>query len=85
MDDGDESPTCKPPPIPLIQETHDGKSDKYSIKLKLHEYPTLSTSDLNEFKMSLFDNDKPEEILLFVCNFNMTLTVSGTLKAGAKI
>ena len=34
--------------------------------------------------MSLFDNVKPEEFLLFVCNFNMTLTVSGTLEAGAK-
>ena len=44
----------------------------------------LSTLDLYEFKMSLFENGKPEEFLLFVCNFNMTLAASGTLEAGAK-
>ena len=34
--------------------------------------------------MFLFDNGELEEFLLFVCNFNMTLTASGTLEAGAK-
>ena len=34
--------------------------------------------------MSLFDNGKPEEFLLFVRNFNMTLAASGMLEAGAK-
>ena len=35
--------------------------------------------------MSLFDNGDPEEFLLFVRNFNMTLAASGALEAGAKI
>ena len=44
----------------------------------------MPTLDLYGFKMSLFDNDEPEEFLLFVRNFNMTLAASGTLEAGAK-
>ena len=31
--------------------------------------------------MSMFENGDPEEFLLFVLNFNMTLTASGTLEA----
>ena len=50
-----------PPLIPLIQETHDGKSDKDVVKLKLCRDPTSYTSDLYEFKMSLFDNGEPED------------------------
>ena len=34
--------------------------------------------------MSLFDNGKPEDFLLFVCNFNMNLAASGMLEADAK-
>ena len=37
------------------------------------------------FKMALFGNSEPEEFLLFVGNFNMTLEGSGTLVAGKKI
>ena len=65
--------------IPLIKEKHNGNSDKYSIKLKLSRDPTLPTLYLYEFKMPLFENGKPEEFLLFVRNFNMTLPASGTL------
>ena len=67
-----------------MHKAHDGKSDKYFVKLKLRIYPTSPTSDLYEFKISLFDNGKPEEFLFFVRNFNMTLLASGTLEAGAK-
>ena len=35
--------------------------------------------------MALFDNVNPEEILLFVWDFKMTLEASGTLAASAKI
>ena len=41
--------------------------------------------DLYDFKISLFGNGNPEEFLFFVCNFNMTLTESGTLEEGAKV
>ena len=55
-----------PPLIPLNKEKHDGKSDKDSVKLELHINSTPSTSDLYEFKISLFDNGKPED---FCCLF----------------
>ena len=69
----------EPPPKPLIKVKYDGKSDKYFVKLKLCRDPTSSTSDLYEFKMYLFENGNPEEFLLFVCNFNMTLVMTGTM------
>ena len=75
----------KPQPIPVIKGKYDGKSDKYFVKLKLHRYPTSSTSDLYEFNISLFENGNPEEFLLLVHNFNMTLAVSGALDTGAKV
>ena len=77
-------PHVDPPPINLIKEKHYGKSDKDFVKLKLRRDPTLHMSDLYEFKISLFENGEPEEFLLFVCNFNMTLAVSEMLKLGAK-
>ena len=78
-------PHVEPPHIPLIHETYDGKSDKDFVKLKLCSYSLLLMSDLYEFKIYLFDNGKPEEFLLFVRNFNMTLAAPGTLEAGAEI
>ena len=81
---GMTQPHVDPPQIPLIKEKYDGKSDRYFVKLKLRRDPTLPTSDLYELKISLFDNGEPEEFLLFVRNFNMTLAASGTLEAGAK-
>ena len=56
----------EPPPITLVKEKHDGRSDKDFMKLKLRRDPTSSTLDLYEFKMPLFDNGDPEEFL-FVC------------------
>ena len=35
--------------------------------------------------MSLFDHGDPEEFLLFIKNFNMTLAATGTLDMDAKI
>ena len=35
--------------------------------------------------MSLLDNGDPEEFLLFVSNFNMTLKVSGMLETSTKV
>ena len=81
---GITQPQVEHPLIPLIKDNHGGKSDKYFVKLKLHRYPTSSMLDLYQFKMSLFDNGKPEGFLLFVRNFNMTLAASGALEAGAK-
>ena len=73
------------PLIPLINIKNDEKLDKYCVKMKLRRYPTSEKAHLYELKMSLFDSVKPEEFLLFVKNFNMTLEVLGTLVAGAKI
>ena len=47
------------PPITLIKETYNGKPDKYFVNLKFCGYPTSSTPDIYEFKMSLFDHDDP--------------------------
>ena len=75
----------EPPPITLIKVAYYGKSEKYFVKMKLCGYPTSSTSDLYEFRMSLFDNGDPEEFLLFVRNFNMTLVASEKLEMGVKV
>ena len=48
------------PPILLIKENHDGKSEKYFVKLKLRRYTTSPTLDLYGFKISLFDNGEPD-------------------------
>ena len=38
-----------------------------------------------EFKMALFGNSKPEELLLFTRNFNMMLDTSESLTANTKL
>ena len=75
----------EPTPIILIKETCNGKSDKYVLKLKLRWYPRSSTSDLYECNMSLFDHVEQEEFLLFIWNFNMTLSEKVTLEMDANI
>ena len=59
----------EPSPIPLIKELSTGKSDGDYVKLKLRRDPTSSTSELYDFRMSLFDHGDTEEFLLFVPNF----------------
>ena len=75
----------EPPPIPLTKKTYNGKSDKDVVKMKLRRDPKYSTSDLYEFKMTLFDHGGPEEFLLFIHNFNMTLAETGTLETNTNI
>ena len=69
----------------MIKKKNDDKPDKYFAKFKLRKDPTSEKFDLYEFKMALFDNGEPEEFLLFIRNFKMTLEASGTLKSDAKI
>ena len=68
------------PPVPFIKETSTSKSDVDYVKLNMRRDPTSSTSDIYEFRMSLFDQDDPEEFLLFVRNLQMTLAASETLE-----
>ena len=75
----------EPPPIPLIKSNNSDKLDKYFVKIKVPWDPMSENSDLYEFKMELFDNGDPEDLLFFVNNFNKTLEASGTLGYGAKI
>ena len=75
----------EPPPIPLIKEPCHGKSDKDFVNLNFCRDPTSILLYLFEFRMSLFDHDKPEKFLLFVKNFNTTLPEIGTLNMDAKI
>ena len=74
----------EPPLTPLFKIKYDGKSEKDFVKLKLCRDLTSSTLGLYKLKMSLFDNSEPEEIFLFMRNFNTTLAASGMLEAGAK-
>ena len=75
----------EPTTIPLVQETSIGKSDGDYFGLKLCRDPKSSTSDLYEFITSLFDHCKPGGLLLFVQNFQMTLTAMITIDREAKV
>ena len=55
-----------PPSVPLIKIKHDDKPDKYFVKIKFHRDPMSDHLYLYEFKMSLFQNGKPERFLLLV-------------------
>ena len=85
MEFGDSTSACGPPPIPLIKSRNDDKSGKYFVKIKLRRGPTSEKLDLYEFKMALFDNGEPDDILLFIFNFNLTLEASVMLKNVTKI
>ena len=69
------------PLISLIKSKNDQKSDKYCVKIKFCRYPMSQESELYEFKMSLFDNGDPEELLLFISNVHMILKASVTIAA----
>ena len=72
-------------PIPLIKIENDTKLEKGCVKNKFKRDPTSENSDKYEFKMALFDNGKPEILLLFVRNFKMTLGASGNITDNAKL
>ena len=59
----------EPPPIPLIESKIGEKLYKDCVEIKLHRDIMSETSDIYELNMSLFDDGKPEELLLFVRNF----------------
>ena len=73
------------PLIPLTKQMYTGKSYEEYFKQKLIRDTTSIRSDLYEFKMSLFDHGEPEEFLLFVHNFNITLSSTGTLETDTKV
>ena len=75
----------EPPPIPQIKETCNGKSEKDFVQLKFCRDPMSSILYLYECNMSLFDHGNPEKFLLFIRNFNMTLTTTRTLEMYATI
>ena len=73
-----------PPLTPLIKSLHGDKLDKDCDKLTLRRDPTSDKSDIYEFKMDLFKNGNPEELLFFVCNSNMTHAAEVTLETATK-
>ena len=75
----------EPPSIPLVKSTSTSKSDGNHVKLNLRRDTTSSTSDLYEFRMSLFDHGEPYEFLFFVRYFKMTLAAIIMLETGAKV
>ena len=74
-----------PPQITLIKNQHDDFSDKDFVKIKFCRYFTSEKLDLYGFKMALLDSGNQEEFLLFICKFNTTIEVSGTLETAAKV
>ena len=74
-----------PPTISLIKRMNGEKPNTDYVKIKIRRDPTPGKLDLYEFKMVFFDNIEPQEFLMFIRNFNMTLKASGTLKSSAKI
>ena len=82
---GTDPAQVEPPPIPLIKEMCNGKSDEDFVKLKLCRYPMSSTLDLYAFNMSLFYHGNMEEFLLFIWNFNINIAATRTLEMDAKI
>ena len=56
---GMDQPHVEPLTTPPMKENHDGKSEKYFLKLKLPRNPKSSMLDLYEFKMSLSNNGDP--------------------------
>ena len=75
----------EPPPILCIKDISTSKSDRDYVILKLRRDPNYSASDPYELMMFLFDHSEPEEFLLFVQNFHMTLVASGMLEPEAKV
>ena len=54
------------------------------MKVLLNSNHTSETLDMYEFKV-VFNNVKPEEVILFIQNFNITLEASGILVADVRI
>ena len=54
----------EPSLIPQNKGNNDTKQDKYDVKTKLRRDPTSEKSDLYEFKIVLFENKYPEDLLL---------------------
>ena len=61
------------------------RNRKKCVKIKLRRDPKSENLGLYELKMALFNIGNPEEFLLLVHNFNMSLEVSVTLQAGTKV
>ena len=51
----------------------------------MRRYLASEKLDPYEFKILVFDNGEPEELLLFIWYFNMTNEASGMIGDGAKI
>ena len=66
------------PTITPVKGKNGEKLDKYCVTIKLRRDPTSQKLDLYELKTALFDNDEPEEFLLFIRNFNMTRGIRNT-------
>ena len=75
----------EPPLIPLIKSKNNDKLDKYCVKIKLCRDLTSEKLDIYVFYMTFFDNGEPEELLLFIINFQITLEASWTITDDAKI
>ena len=53
-------------PIMSIKSENDKKAEKYSMKIHFCRYFTSKNLDLYKFKVTFLDNNKPEDLLLFL-------------------
>ena len=75
----------EPSPILLIKKRSTGKSDGDYVKLNLCGDTTYSTSDLNEFKIPLFNYVETEDFILLMKNSQMTLAATEIIETEAKV
>ena len=73
-----------PPPIPLIKATNGKTEETDSINIKIHQYPTSTTSDTYKLKVQTFENGKPEEFLHIIEDFKTGIDGTATTSATGK-
>ena len=75
----------EPPPIPLTspEEVQERACDTIKVKIKYN--PASAGSETHEFKIAIFDNDSPEELLQFLTNAKKAIKRTGTKKFSGRI
>ena len=75
----------EPSLILIIKQNNDKKLETYSVKVKLRKDSTSETSNLYRFKMTMFDNGEPKELLLFERKFHAMTEALGIITANANL
>ena len=71
--------------IPLNRAAIETAKECNITNINMHQDPTSSTSKTYELKITTFKNDKPEEFLKMMKNFNTVIYGTRTTTAAGKI